>query len=192
MDVNSSETAVKVIENHSNFTSLESLTNSTQPVNRSSNGIPPEYVVFYNLADDIYFYGLSVVIPFGLIGNFFSVCVFLLSSILRRTTTGQFLVALAIADSTLLVGDMMRWLAHQNTSKQHYVSTSFGLNIHDTSSAACKITHFLRYGGGLCSVWLTIAIAVERTLAVAFPLRISRISTLRRSRVAIFIINIIR
>src|SRR6218665_1320558 len=189
--MNFAESTVNIVENHSNVTPFESLTNSTEPVNRSPDGIPPEHVVFYNLADDIYFYGLSVVIPFGLIGNFFSVCVFLLSSILRRTTTGEFLVALAIADSTVLVGDMMRWLAHCNVSDQHYVSPSLGLNSHDTSNAACKITYFLRYGGGLWSVWLTVAIAMERMAAVAFPLRISLMSTLRRSRMTIFIITVI-
>ena len=143
-----------------------------------------------NNADDFHFYGIAAVIPFGLLGNFFSICIVLLSPILRRTTTGQFLVALAITDSTVLVGELLRWFIDLNNDGDYYLPESWGLNIHDTSIVACSITYFLRYGGGICSVWLTIAIAVERMLAVAFPLRISLISTLRRSRVAILIIAV--
>src|SRR6218665_145452 len=144
-----------------------------------------------NNADHFHFYGIGVVIPFGLLGNLFSICIFLLSPILRHTTTGQFLVALAIADSTVLVGEVIRWLSDYVNGGENYLHTSLGLDIYDTSIVACSIANYLRYGGGLCSVWLTIAIAVERMLAVAYPLRISLISTLRRSRVAIFIITVI-
>src|SRR6218665_1836089 len=113
-----------------------------------------------NNADDFHFYGIGVVIPFGLLGNFFSICIFLLSPILRGTTTGQFLVALAIADSTVLVGELLRWFTDYKEG-YYYLSESLRLNIADTSSVACKITNFLRYCGGLCSAWLTIVIAVE-------------------------------
>src|SRR6218665_650366 len=175
-------------------TTKESLdvSNSTSTVSLARE--TPQYGPYRHHADnanDFHFYGIGVVIPFGLFGNAFSICIFLLSPILRRTTTGQFLVALAIADSTVLVGEVLRWFCNFNTARNYYLPKSLGLNIYDTSIAACSITNFLRYGGGLCSVWLTIAIAMERMAAVAFPLRISLISTLRRSRVSIFIIAVI-
>jgi len=90
----------------------------------------------------------------------------------------------------VLVGELLRWFTDYKEG-YYYLSESLRLNIADTSSVACKITNFLRYCGGLCSAWLTIVIAVERMGAVAFPLKISLISTLRRSRVAIFIITVI-
>jgi len=59
---------------------------------------------------DWYFYSLGVVIPTGLLCNAFCLTVCILSHGLRRTTTGHYLMALAIADSLFLVGDLIRWL----------------------------------------------------------------------------------
>src|SRR5688572_19424095 len=81
---------------------------TTTKVNGCSSG---PFTVYYELGENIYFYGLSIIIPFGLIGNIFSICVFVLSAMLRRTTTGQYLIALAVADSLVLIGDAIRWLA---------------------------------------------------------------------------------
>ena len=166
----------------------EVISNTTEPILNVSTSKTPRYGPYQhhaNNADDFHFYAIGVVIPFGLLGNLFSICIFLLSPILRRTTTGHFLVALAIADSTVLVGEVIRWLSDYVNNGENYLHKSLGLDIYDTSIVACSIAHYLRYGGGLCSVWLTIAIAMERLAAVAFPLRISLISTLRRSRVAV-------
>lgn len=141
---------------------------------------------YYKLAESINFYGLSLIIPFGLIGNCFSILVLLLSSILRRTTTAQYLIALALADSTVLIGDGIRWLASRRYSApEYYFPQYLGLNFYDTSNAACKITNFLRYGGYLWSVWITIAIAVERLIAVAFPEKLGHLVTMKRTRIAI-------
>lgn len=150
------------------------------------------YYYYYARAESIYFYGILFVVPFGLIGNIFSICVFLLSAILRCTTTGQYLVALAVADSTVLIGDAIRWLAilRYNTP-EYYFPQYLGLNFYDTSSAACKTTNFLRYAGNLWSVWLTIAISVERLIAVALPLRIGHLSTPRRTKVMIACIGLV-
>src|SRR6218665_2859389 len=175
-------------------TPTEVISNTTEPILNVSTSKTPRYGPYQhhaNNADDFHFYAIGVVIPFGLLGNLFSICIFLLSPILRRTTTGQFLVALAIADSTVLVGEVIRWLSDYINDGDNYLPKSLGLDICDTSIVACSIAYYLRYGGGLCSVWLTIVIAMERMAAVAFPLRISLISTLRRSRVAIFIIAVI-
>src|SRR6218665_2315308 len=175
-------------------TPTEVISNTTEPILNVSTSKTPSYGSYQhhaNNADDFHFYGIGVVIPFGLLGNLFSICIFLLSPILRRTTTGQFLVALAIADSTVLVGEVIRWLSDYINDGDNYLPKSLGLDICDTSIVACSIAYYLRYGGGLCSVWLKIAIAMERMAAVAFPLRISLISTLRRSRVAIFITAVI-
>src|SRR6218665_4115966 len=174
-------------------TPTEVISNTTEPILNVSTSKTSRYGPYQhhaNNADDFHFYGIGVVIPFGLLGNLFSICIFLLSPILRHTTTGQFLVALAIADSTVLVGEVIRWLIDYVNGGENYLHTSLGLDIYDTSIVACSIANYLRYGGGLCSVWLTIAFAVEPMLVVASPLRLSLISTLRRSRVAILIIAV--
>lgn len=168
----------------------ESIGNSKTPSLGDSDYEHTAY--YFRLAESINFYGLSLIIPFGLVGNCFSICVLLLSSMLRRTTTGQYLIALALADSTVLVGDGIRWLASRRYDvAEYYFPQNLGLNVFDTSNAACKITQFLRYGGCLWSVWITIAIAVERLISVAFPHKIDRFSTMKITRIAIVSIVVV-
>jgi len=68
---------------------------------------------------DCYFYSMGVVIPTGLLCNAFCLMVCALSHGFRRTTTGHYLMALAIADSLFLVGDLMRWLNLSDASGQY-------------------------------------------------------------------------
>src|SRR6218665_2690761 len=86
---------------------------------------PPRYGPYQhhaNNADDFHFYGIGVVIPFGLLGNLFSIFIFLLSPILRHTTTGQ-----------VLVGEVIRWLSDYVNDGENYLHKSLGLDIYDTS-----------------------------------------------------------
>ena len=48
----------------------------------------------------------------------------------------------------------------------------------------------IRYMGKFLSAWITVAITVERFLTVAFPLRVSRLSTPRLARVCIAFIAV--
>jgi len=68
---------------------------------------------------DCYFYSMGVIIPTGLLCNAFCLTVCALSHGLRRTTTGHYLMALAIADSLFLVGDLIRWLNSSNSAGQY-------------------------------------------------------------------------
>jgi len=68
---------------------------------------------------DCYFYSLGVIIPTGLLCNAFCLTVCALSHGLRRTTTGHYLMALAIADSLFLIGDLIRWLNSSNYAGQY-------------------------------------------------------------------------
>ena len=56
----------------------------------------------------IYFYGVSVIVPVGVVCNALSFAVFVGSQTLRRTTTGHYLIALSIADIIFLLGEMLR------------------------------------------------------------------------------------
>ena len=80
-------------------------------VNFSSATQPPAQIVpteYYDHARYIYFYGLSVILPVGLLCNLLCFGLFLSSRTLRRTTTGHYLVALAVADSIFLLGELFR------------------------------------------------------------------------------------
>lgn len=184
---------LSVDKNESNGSESYFLERDVNVTSLSDGALSKAYVNFYKgVAEDIFFYGMCIVGPFGLMGNLLSVCVFLRSPSLRKTTTGQWLVALAIADSTVLIGEIIRWLSfrrvHINRGFFYYFPPSLGLNFFDTTSAGCKITHFLRYSGSLSSAWITVAIAVERLIAVAWPLKIVDISTPRRVHILIALI----
>jgi len=69
---------------------------------------------------DCYFYSMGVVIPTGLLCNAFCLTVCAMSHGFRRTTTGHYLMALAIADSLFLVGDLMRWLNSSDSTGRSY------------------------------------------------------------------------
>lgn len=68
---------------------------------------------------DCYFYCMGVIVPTGLLCNAFCLVVCALSHGLRRTTTGHYLMALAVADSLFLVGDLIRWMNAADNSGQY-------------------------------------------------------------------------
>jgi len=68
---------------------------------------------------DCYFYSMGAIIPTGLLCNAFCLTVCGLSHGLRRTTTGHYLMALAVADSLFLVGDLIRWMNSSDFSGQY-------------------------------------------------------------------------
>ena len=97
------------MENSSNITVIPSQPSVPEKV-------PKEY---YDHARYIYFYGLSVILPVGLLCNLLCFGLFLSSRTLRRTTTGHYLVALAMADSIFLLGELFRCkkaIIHQLTT----------------------------------------------------------------------------
>ncbi|ELU12204.1 hypothetical protein CAPTEDRAFT_204751 [Capitella teleta] len=134
------------------------------------------------LIRSVYFYLMGIVVPLGLFCNALALAVFIRSPTLRRTVTGHFLMALAIADLIFLLGDFLRWL---NPSMKDF---NIGLDFMHTSSGACQFTHFLRYFGRFASSWITVAIAVQRFLTVVRALEVARISTVPRVRVVLLTI----
>lgn len=88
---------------------------------------------------NICFYSLGVIIPVGFVCNVFCVCVCALSVGLRRTTTGHYLVALAVADSLFLIGELTRWLnttSPQETRQVHSHSINLSKQIQHKSGSS--------------------------------------------------------
>jgi len=73
-----------------------------------------------SIVSRVYFYGLGVVIPLGLLCNTFCVLVCAMSVGLRRTSTGHYLMALAVADSLFLTADLVRWLNTTTATETRY------------------------------------------------------------------------
>ena len=83
----------------------------------------------------------------------------------------------------------------------HYISCScrwlnsfdsngpiLGITFMDTIAFWCWTTFFLRYAGKLASAWITVVIAAERFITVAYPLKVSWISTPKIAKIMIFCI----
>ena len=127
---------------------------------------------------------MGLVIPLGLACNSLAFAVFVTSQTLKRTSTGNYLMALSIADWLFLLADLMRWM---NTTSQHD-DFYLGLNFMFTNRAVCKLTYFFRYGSKLTSAWITIAITTERLVSVRWPLHAHQLSTTKRAKIVIIAI----
>lgn len=114
--------------------------------------------------DDAYFYIMAIVIPIGLFCNLFCLFIFTMSPVMRRTSTGHYLTALASADAAFLVGETIRWM---NLDDRY-----LGLRFLHVSTGACQGTHWLRYAAKLISAWITVVIVTERLITVAVPLKV--------------------
>ncbi|KAK2148536.1 hypothetical protein LSH36_492g06049 [Paralvinella palmiformis] len=138
-------------------------------INRTgSSSVLPDFA----LPRTIHFLSIGIIIPIGLFFNTLSFVVFATSRSLRKSTTGHYLLSLAVADSVFLIGEFLRWL---NTPNMQHL----GIYIHfmDTNDLMCRLIFFVRYVSKLASAWITVAITIERFLTVVYPLRVARIST---------------
>jgi hypothetical protein len=61
----------------------------------------------------------------------------------------------------------------------------------ETITFWCRTTFFLRYAGKLASAWITVAISAERFITIAYPLKVTRISTPTVARITILLIYMV-
>ncbi|WAR11491.1 GHSR-like protein [Mya arenaria] len=109
-----------------------------------------------------------------LMGTFGNVMTFLIlrNKAMTRQSTNLFLAALAIADSIVLfVGLLRRWLGD-----------ILQMDIQSESDWLCKAVSVLGYSSSQFSVWLIIAVTIERFLVVSHPLHTSRYCNLTRAK----------
>ena len=127
------------------------------------------------------FYLKAFIIFPGIVFNTLSLLVFAVGR-MRHTTAGKYLLALTIFDMLVLLGELLHWLTEVVGEDYRPI---LGLKFRDTNEFACKFTLFLRYYGRLLSAWTTIIITGERFITVNFPLKVSRLSTTKISKVII-------
>ena len=107
----------------------------------------------------------------GTFGNLFSFLI-LRNKTMTRQSTNLFLAALALADSIILVvGLLRRWLAEITS-----------VDIMNENPWLCKVVSILTYSSSQFSVWLIIAVTIERFIVVSQPLHTSRLCNTRRAR----------
>ena len=155
-------------------------------VSEAVTGAPVTPDETYRGVKMFHFVAMGIVIIIGLVCNILSIVVFFSSDALRKTTTGHYLIALMFADTTFLIGELLRWL---NTE----INYDFLLNLNfiQTNDVACRLTYFLRYAAKMVSAWITVVITTERLLTVTMPLHVATISTPFKAKITIAVVTII-
>ena len=127
------------------------------------------------------FYLTGIIIFPGIILNILALVVFAVSR-MRHSTSGQYLLALTIFDSFVLIGEMLQWL--NEVIGENY-RPILGITFRDTNDFGCQFITFLRYFGRLLSAWTTIIITGERFIMINFPLKVAFISTKKTANIII-------
>ena len=114
----------------------------------------------YKLHKLLLLYVPPILLIVGTIGNLFSFVVLMMPP-MRRVSTYLYVAALSVTDTlVLLVGLLRLWVAELQ-----------GYDIQDIAEWTCKTINVLGYTVSDYSVWLIIAMTVERYVAVCHPLK---------------------
>ena len=106
----------------------------------------------------------------GTVGNVLSFCVLMRRS-MRVTSTYNYLAVLALVDTLVLyVGLLRKWLAHLDV---------YDITAH--SDWSCKLINMIVYTLTVSSVWLLIAVTVDRYIATVHGIHAQTMCTRRRA-----------
>ena len=134
----------------------------------------------YRVHKVISLYVPPILLIMGTFGNIFSFLI-LRNKTMTRQSTNSFLSTLALADSVVLfVGLLRRW-----------VDAIAGVDIQAESIWLCKTISMLTYSSSHFSVWLIIAVTIERYIAVSQPLHASRYCNSSRAKRIIALLALI-
>ncbi|XP_045194441.2 probable G-protein coupled receptor 139 [Mercenaria mercenaria] len=113
-----------------------------------------------------------ILLIIGTLGNLFSF--FILLKNVKKASTYSYLSVLALMDLLVLyIGLFRLWLGQ------------FMIDVEDFNNIICKLVKFLGYFSSDTSVWLIVAVTIERTIVVMFPLKASRLCNARNARISI-------
>jgi len=114
---------------------------SENVANITGDGVS-DYVSWLRRVDPVFLlYSTVIIVSLGVVGNSFSITVFVSSFKFRRLSTIQFLVALAINDSLYLIGELLFVLSGTDWEGK-YLSP---INFVNTNDVGCKLVMWLRY-----------------------------------------------
>ena len=131
----------------------------------------------YKVADYIWIYVSPVLILVGTFGNFLSILVLVRKS-MRSSTTMFYLTALSFGDLFTLYTGLLRY----------WIEAFDQVDIRNKTDAGCKIHTFLVYFSLDFTVWILVAVTLERWLCVSLPFRAKRICSLKMSRIVVIVI----
>jgi len=126
----------------------------------------------------ILLYVPPVLLFIGTFGNLFSFCILLKNA--KNASTYSYLSVLAIVDLLVLYSGLFRlWIGQ------------FMIEIATINNFMCKTVIFIGYVSSDTSVWLIVAMTIERTIVVTFPLKAHTICNTRHARVGILSIIVL-
>ena len=109
----------------------------------------------------------AVIVLFGCLGNGLVLAVVLKNRDYTRNTTSLFIVNLSIADLVFLVGCVP------------FHAIIYTLDQWPFGGVMCKTVHLIQYASMLASVFTLVAMAMDRYLAVKYPLKTKHLRTPR-------------
>lgn len=125
----------------------------------------------YRIKKWISTYVPPILLVIGTFGNILSFVI--LRKSMMRVSTYFYLAVLALADLLVLYIGLLRLWTGEIT----------GVDIRNNNNWICKITIFLTYTASDFSVWLIVAVTVERYIAVCHPLKASILCSVQRARI---------
>ncbi|XP_064624107.1 neuropeptides capa receptor-like isoform X2 [Lineus longissimus] len=131
-------------------------------------------------------YLMLVVIIFGLVGNMFSIIIFVRQR-RRNTAASVYLVSLAVSDTGNLVMSFQTWL-HNGL----FYVTNGDINIASgATDIGCQLRIFVWNCFVFMSGYIIIAYSIERCVAVWYPLKVASLFTSRRRNIILVILLLI-
>ena len=127
-----------------------------------------EYPVLSAAVDYMTWYFMPVIIGGGVIGNCFSLVVFLTTH-LNRLSLSVYLAALAISDIGFLLSLLFGWVGGTKFALFHL-------------NGWCQTVVFVSYTTSFLSVWFVVAFTVERYIAICHPFHRPEMCTTARAK----------
>lgn len=119
-----------------------------------------------------------ILLVIGTLGNVFSFLILLKN--VKKASTYSYLSVLALMDILVLyIGLCRLWIGQ------------FMIDVENMSNLLCKVVVFMGYFCSDTSVWLIVAVTIERSIVVMFPLKASRLCNARNARICIALIVVI-
>ncbi|XP_064609469.1 probable G-protein coupled receptor 139 [Liolophura sinensis] len=128
-------------------------------------------------ADNLWKVCSPILILLGTFGNIVTIVVLCRKS-MWKISSSPYLVVLGVADIVVLYTGLLRqWL--------RYVAD---IDIRELSPVVCKLHIFSVYTTVDFSVWILVAVSVERFIFVCFPFKAKRVCTRRRAMISLALI----
>ena len=125
----------------------------------------------YKLNKILLLYLPPILIIMGTFGNIFSFIILKRKAMLKFSTY-FYLMVLAIADTLVLyIGLLRLWIGELT-----------GYDLRDQANWICKLTNVIGYTVSDFSVWLIIAVTIERYIVVCHPLKANAMCNTRRAQ----------